>query len=116
MAQDDSDSLPASQETLREIDLAVKRYIEEAIGRARAILKEHKAELEKLAEALLERETLSAHEIYELLGWPDPKAPKSSESQAASGNEGGSAEVASEPTPELIPDPSAEQPPEACTE
>ncbi len=116
VAQDDSDSLPASQETLREIDLAVKRYIEEAIGRARAILKEHKAELEKLAEALLERETLSAHEIYELLGWPDPKAPKSSESQAASGNEGGSAEVASEPTPELIPDPSAEQPPEACTE
>ena len=57
-----------SNETEREIDLEVRRLINEATDRTREILTTHRDQLEKLAEALLERETLSAAEIYDLLG------------------------------------------------
>ncbi|MGN0867465.1 MAG: ATP-dependent zinc metalloprotease FtsH [Oligosphaeraceae bacterium] len=62
-----------SPETAREIDLEIRRIVDEQKTRATQILESHRAELEKLAQALLERETLSAQQVYELLGWPMPK-------------------------------------------
>ncbi len=62
-----------SPETAREIDLEIRRIVDEQKSRATQILVSHRAELEKLAQALLERETLSAPQVYELLGWPMPK-------------------------------------------
>ncbi len=56
-----------SPETAREIDLEVRRLVENALNAARACLSEHRDELEKLAQALLERETLSIDEINQLL-------------------------------------------------
>jgi len=58
----------SSEETAREIDIEVKKLIDEAHKRAVDILTENRDELEKLAQALLERETLSAAEVDELLG------------------------------------------------
>ena len=58
----------SSEETAREIDVEVKKLIDEAHARALQILTDHRDELEKLATALLERETLSAAEIDVLLG------------------------------------------------
>ena len=64
-----------SEETLREIDLEVKKFIENAYKRASNILKTNKAKLELLAKTLLEKETLDVKEIKQLLGYgPDDKA------------------------------------------
>ena len=53
----------------REIDLEVRRLVMTAMNEARECLKLHRDELEKLAQALLERETLSIDEINVLLGF-----------------------------------------------
>ena len=55
-------------ETAREIDLEIRRLVNTALDEARACLTEHRDELEKLAQALLEKETLSIDEIDILLG------------------------------------------------
>ena len=55
-------------ETAREIDLEIRRLVNNAIDTARNVLKTHRDELEKLAETLLEKETLSIEEINVLLG------------------------------------------------
>ncbi len=67
----------ASETTAREIDLEVKQLIDDAHERARRILTEFRDELEKLAQALLTRETLTAAEVDVLLGrtvTPPPEA------------------------------------------
>jgi cell division protease FtsH len=58
----------SSEETAREIDVEVKKMIDEAHQRALQILNDHRDELEKLSQALLEKETLSAAEVDVLLG------------------------------------------------
>jgi cell division protease FtsH len=59
-----------SQTTAREIDVEVRRLVDEAEARATKILTEHKDMLVQLAEALLVNETMTAAEVYELLGLP----------------------------------------------
>ena len=56
-----------SEETGKIIDHEVKKIIDEAHRKAKAILNDKKADLEKLAKALLEYETLSGDEIKEIL-------------------------------------------------
>ncbi|MFO1068115.1 MAG: ATP-dependent zinc metalloprotease FtsH [Geminicoccaceae bacterium] len=58
-----------SEDTAREIDVAVKRLVDDAFARAKAILAARRAELDRLAVVLLERETLTAAEL------PAPTAP-----------------------------------------
>ena len=65
----------SSEETAREIDIEVKKLIDDAHQRALAILKEHADELEKLAQALLKKETISAAEVDVLLGRAPAEAP-----------------------------------------
>jgi cell division protease FtsH len=57
-----------SDETARAIDKEIRRIVEEGYGRAKHLLDEHREELETLAKALLEYETLSGQEIKTLLG------------------------------------------------
>lgn len=59
-----------SDETARSIDLEVKRILDECLDETRDILKTHIEELETLAEALVQKETLEDAEIRELLGLP----------------------------------------------
>jgi cell division protease FtsH len=56
-----------SEQTARNIDVAIESILSGACKQALLILKKHKDKLEKLAEALFERETLSDSEIRELL-------------------------------------------------
>jgi cell division protease FtsH len=56
-----------SEETAIEIDREVRRIVEECLNRAESLLKEHEYRLDRLAEALLERESLNAQEIDELV-------------------------------------------------
>jgi cell division protease FtsH len=70
-APDNSGGYPAqkeiSDETSKLIDSETKRIVDEALQRAKQILTDKKADLEKLAQGLLEFETLSGEEIKDLL-------------------------------------------------
>jgi cell division protease FtsH len=59
-----------SEDTAHRIDQAVKDILDRARNSAQDILASHRLELEKLADALLTRETMEDDEIRELLGLP----------------------------------------------
>ncbi len=59
-----------SPETADQIDREVKRLLDTAYQEAKAILLEHRAQLETVAAALFERETLDRAGLLELLGLP----------------------------------------------
>ena len=59
----DSDQPPPSEETQRLIDSEVKTLIEQAQERARVVLASKKDELERLAQALVDFETLDLAEV-----------------------------------------------------
>ncbi|RMH13159.1 MAG: ATP-dependent metallopeptidase FtsH/Yme1/Tma family protein, partial [Gemmatimonadetes bacterium] len=63
-----------SEHTAQQVDQEVKRILDEAHGRARRILEEHRDLLERIAQALLERETLGHAEI-EALDRGEPLPP-----------------------------------------
>ena len=56
-----------SEEVAGEIDREVRRYIEEAYEACRVIITENREKLDQIANALLERETLNASELEELM-------------------------------------------------
>lgn len=70
-----------SEDTAREIDLEIKRLVNEAKQRSDAIIKEHRDQLELLAQELLKKETLSAKEVKELLGIQDNASKDNTDSQ-----------------------------------
>ncbi len=79
-----------SEETAREIDEEVRRFVEEAHERAHTILSEHVDDLHRIAEALLEYETLTGDEIRALLAGepihrPDLDTPPSPPRSGATG-------------------------------
>ncbi len=57
-----------SETTAREIDLEIRAIIDNVASRAEAILLKYKNQLQLLGNKLLEKETMDAHEIKELLG------------------------------------------------
>jgi cell division protease FtsH len=64
-----------SEDTAQRIDKAVKNILDTARGKADKILRENREKLEKLADALLARETLIDDEIRTLLGFPPREVP-----------------------------------------
>jgi cell division protease FtsH len=65
---------PYSEETAKLIDKEVEALLREAVTRAEAIIRQNPAALKKLADALLEKETVEGPEVKELLA--DAKLPK----------------------------------------
>ena len=61
-----------SQQTLELIDEEVKRIISECAEEAKRLLAEHRNQLDSLAQALLERETLEEADAYAVAGIPSP--------------------------------------------
>ncbi len=61
---------PVSEETARLIDAEVRRIIDESYTEAKRLLQEHRARLDALVAALLERETLDEQDILEVTGLP----------------------------------------------
>jgi cell division protease FtsH len=59
-----------SEETAREIDLAVRAIVKKALDSALEILTRRRAALERGAEALLRQETLSAEDLRALMDAP----------------------------------------------
>jgi cell division protease FtsH len=63
-----------SEDTAREIDVAVRERIERTYEKALDILRGRRAELESLAKKLLEKETLTADELPRPSPPPEAKA------------------------------------------
>ncbi len=60
-----------SQETAREIDVEVRKLLDDAHVKATKMLEEYHDQLETLARELLEKETLSVAEVRKLIGMPE---------------------------------------------
>src|SRR4029078_6204946 len=67
-AQENSFTKPYSEETSKIIDEEVRKLIEDAYEKTKQLLTEKKAQVEKLAEALLEREVLFQSDVATLIG------------------------------------------------
>jgi cell division protease FtsH len=61
-----------SEETRQIVDAEVRRIVDECYVRAVARLRENRERLERLAQALLEHETLDERDAYETAGFPPP--------------------------------------------
>jgi cell division protease FtsH len=61
---------PYSEETARRIDREVQRIIHDSHELAKALITQHRPQLDALVEALLERETLDEQQILEVTGLP----------------------------------------------
>ncbi|HEU4941323.1 MAG TPA: ATP-dependent zinc metalloprotease FtsH, partial [Candidatus Eisenbacteria bacterium] len=66
---------PISESTASEVDAEVLRIIRESHDEAKRLLETNRGALDKLAEALLSRETLDEREILDVTGLTPPPAP-----------------------------------------
>jgi len=73
--QDQTFTKPYSEETSKLIDEEVRKLIDEAYERTKTLLRQKKGDVEKLAEALLEREVLFQSDVEALIG-PRPYEDK----------------------------------------
>jgi cell division protease FtsH len=70
LGRDLGDEQNYSEETARVVDSEIKKIIDTAYRQAHKILSENRGQLDILATALMEKETLESKEIRELLGFP----------------------------------------------
>ncbi len=64
-----------SEETARKIDEEIHRIIEGEYVRAKKIIEEHRPALDKMAEALLEHETIDGKHVLEILQFGEIRSP-----------------------------------------
>ena len=62
-----------SEEVAAKIDAEVKEIIDSAYRRCEKLLAEHRDALERVAQTLLEKETISGEEFAEVMGFPKAK-------------------------------------------
>jgi cell division protease FtsH len=66
-------SRPYAEATQAVVDSEVSRLLREAEERAVSLIREHREDLERLADLLVEKETVDGEEVYRLLGRPVPE-------------------------------------------
>jgi cell division protease FtsH len=64
-----------SEETARRIDVEIQRIISEQYERAKIIISERRPALDKIAEALLEHETIEGRHVLEILEFGEIRSP-----------------------------------------
>ncbi|MBC7365322.1 MAG: cell division protein FtsH, partial [Undibacterium sp.] len=64
-----------SEETARKIDVEIHRIISEQYARATKIITEHRSALDKIAEALLEHETIEGKHVLEIIQFGEMRSP-----------------------------------------
>eukprot|EP00934_Nitzschia_sp_Nitz4_P007572 Nitzschia sp. Nitz4//scaffold31_size150131//97815//100746//NITZ4_002841-RA/size150131-augustus-gene-0.6-mRNA-1//1//CDS//3329547698//7562//frame0 len=62
------DERPYSEKTAKAMDEEAKRIVDEAYHRTLNLLKEHKDEVEKIANMLMDKETITHDDVYETIG------------------------------------------------
>jgi len=78
-----------SESTAATIDAEVRRIIDECHADARRLLGAHRPQLDRLAEALIDRETLDEQEILRVTGLPPAPALEETKPSAAATNSSG---------------------------
>jgi cell division protease FtsH len=76
-------AMPASEPTQELVDQEVRRIVDESERNVIDLLEEHRQQLDALANALLERETLDQHEAYQVADVPLPEAEPEEQAKAA---------------------------------
>ena len=103
---------PISSRTAREIDEEVRGIVDECYNTAKRILTENRAQLETMADALIELETLTPEQADDIMAGKPPRVveqPKPAPSQdKASATPQGEAEEDPRPGPGPIGDPAGE--------
>ena len=100
-----------SDEIARQIDLEIRRIIEEAYQCAKDILSEHRADLENVTQVLLRRETIEREEFLRLLDGENEadvfrvKDERARQNAAAAEREAAEAEAEAEATSHRLPMP-----------
>jgi cell division protease FtsH len=74
---------PASEPTQELVDQEVRRIVDESERDVVNLLEDHREQLDALANALLERETLDQQDAYEVAGVPLPEAEPEEQAKAA---------------------------------
>jgi cell division protease FtsH len=74
--------MPASEPTQELVDKEVRRIVDDSEDEVIKLLREHRNQLEALASALLERETLDQPEAYEVAGVPVPEEEPAEQAKA----------------------------------
>jgi cell division protease FtsH len=69
-----------SEATAQDIDREVRSIVDEAYARAKGIIIQHRAKIEKIAKGLLEYETLDASHIKEIMDFGEIRNPPKIES------------------------------------
>ncbi len=64
-----------SDATAEKVDKEIRRIIDEQYVRARAIIEDNRAKIEKMAAALLEWETLDSEQLDDIMAGRDPRPP-----------------------------------------
>jgi cell division protease FtsH len=76
-------AMPASEPTQELVDQEVRRIVDESERDVINLLEEHREQLDALANALLERETLDQQEAYDVAGVPLPEEDPAEQAKAA---------------------------------
>jgi len=90
---------PYSDELASQIDKEVRKLIDDAYQRTRTMLLEHREDLEKVAQTLLEREVIFKDDLKTIIGerpWPEPGTPEISTKVEAPASEAPAAEAPGE--------------------
>ena len=83
----DTFTKPFSEQTARDIDEEVRRIIEEAYARARGIIEAKNAQINAIADLLLEKETIYSEDLEQILG-PAAQKPRDTQSKADKSSDG----------------------------
>jgi cell division protease FtsH len=96
-----------SEETMRKVDSEIRKIIDEQYARARSILEEHRDQVEAMAKALLEWETIDADQIDDIMAGRPPRPPKQSSSGGGSSGSSTGGVIAPAPQPAGPAEPAA---------
>lgn len=109
-ARDFFEEVPFSEQTAREIDMEIRRIIDEALQKTRHILEVHRKALVALAERLIEKEVLDTNELREVIEANLPEnsaaatATEGAQGVQSDGSRGAAGEAISQPVPSATGD------------
>jgi cell division protease FtsH len=65
-----------SEETMRKVDLVIRRIIDDQYNVARKLIEDHKDKMHAMAQALLDWETIDSEQIDDIMSGKPPRPPK----------------------------------------
>lgn len=78
---------PISQRTMEEVDVEVRRIIDEQYSLARRLIEENSDKMHAMAKALLDWETIDMEQIDDIMAGREPRAPKDYGTKPAASDE-----------------------------